>query len=524
MKLNKQILEAIQNGIRLALDDYEDQQNTNEPVKATKDVIRKNNYVKNRLTFDSIVDFKHEITKKESLILARIVEESGIKYIPNSKQELQWFINNQLCDDADFNWVDLSNLTDLSYLFHNSGFSGDISKWNVSHITNMSYMFLNAASFNSSISSWDVSNVKNMKGMFENSAFNNNIINWNISSSCNTEDIFKNCNIFDLFKPKCLKRVFLEDDIDDTDEINYTDDYWEADADTSNYTYDDSDADSDNDTDEDNESIFESYRNRANFALDDDNEDILNQGPIKPQKETIKRDDTIHNELLNTVDLKLPSGTLWARYNIGVNPLDLDSHDKWMGDYFAWGEIEPKEVYDWNSYKWAGDQHAMKWKEYLLKYASYSDTELELRDDAAFMNTNGKFITPTDKQFKELIDNCEIKYVRPVMQENGKEKIMTYNGNQLFTDGYMFTSKINSEQLFFPCADIKSDIDTTLQNLHLNDTCNALYWTRSLYDAGSECKLNEAFHAFFSHGDMHKFVASFDRCAGLPVRGVIYKK
>ena len=37
------------------------------------------------------------------------------------------------------------------------------------------------------------------------------------------------------------------------------------------------------------------------------------------------------------VDLGLPSGTLWATCNVGaVNPTDY-------GDYFAWGETEPKD-------------------------------------------------------------------------------------------------------------------------------------------------------------------------------------
>ncbi len=40
------------------------------------------------------------------------------------------------------------------------------------------------------------------------------------------------------------------------------------------------------------------------------------------------------------VDLGLPSGTLWATTNVGAtNPEDY-------GDYFAWGETTPKEVYD----------------------------------------------------------------------------------------------------------------------------------------------------------------------------------
>ena len=37
------------------------------------------------------------------------------------------------------------------------------------------------------------------------------------------------------------------------------------------------------------------------------------------------------------VDLGLPSGTLWATYNVGAT----SPYEK--GQYFAWGEVEPRE-------------------------------------------------------------------------------------------------------------------------------------------------------------------------------------
>ena len=46
------------------------------------------------------------------------------------------------------------------------------------------------------------------------------------------------------------------------------------------------------------------------------------------------------------VDLGLPSGTLWATCNVGANSPEA------FGDYFAWGETVPKEIYDWKSYKY----------------------------------------------------------------------------------------------------------------------------------------------------------------------------
>ena len=45
------------------------------------------------------------------------------------------------------------------------------------------------------------------------------------------------------------------------------------------------------------------------------------------------------------VDLSLPNGTIWATYNVGATkPTEY-------GDHFAWGETEPKNDYEWTSYK-----------------------------------------------------------------------------------------------------------------------------------------------------------------------------
>ena len=45
---------------------------------------------------------------------------------------------------------------------------GDISKWNVSKVTDMSFMFDYFKSFNQDISNWNVSNVTDMTYMFLN--------------------------------------------------------------------------------------------------------------------------------------------------------------------------------------------------------------------------------------------------------------------------------------------------------------------------------------------------------------------
>ena len=60
---------------------------------------------------------------------------------------------------------------------------------------------------------------------------------------------------------------------------------------------------------------------------------------------TFVGDDLIVEEEHEWVDLGLPSGTLWATCNVGANSPEE------YGDYFAWGETEPKSYYSLSTYK-----------------------------------------------------------------------------------------------------------------------------------------------------------------------------
>ena len=83
------------------------------------------------------------------------------------------------------------NVTDMSYVFSGANFNDDISNWDVSNVTNMRNMFVNATSFNQDISAWNVSNVTNMSGMFGRALlFNQNINAWNVSSVTDMSSMF----------------------------------------------------------------------------------------------------------------------------------------------------------------------------------------------------------------------------------------------------------------------------------------------------------------------------------------------
>ncbi len=93
---------------------------------------------------------------------------------------------------------DVSHITDMSYLFFEfSNFNENINNWNVSSVTNMKSMFFGCEAFNQPLNSWNVSKVTNMEGMFDNcEKFNQPLDNWNVSNVNNMNGMFHNAIAF----------------------------------------------------------------------------------------------------------------------------------------------------------------------------------------------------------------------------------------------------------------------------------------------------------------------------------------
>ena len=165
------------------------------------------------------------------------------------------------------------------------------------------------------------------------------------------------------------------------------------------------------------------------------------------------------------VDLGLPSGLLWATCNVGANSPEE------YGDYFAWGETQPKDVYNWNTYQYCNGSFIT-----LTKYCTDSDygyngftdnlTELLPEDDAVTANWGDNWRMPNDGDWQELYNNTTQTWT-------------TQNG----VSGSLFTAP-NGNSLFLPAAGNRWD--SSLHNDHFG-----IYWSSSLYTnipsyAGSE--------------------------------------
>lgn len=133
------------------------------------------------------------------------------------------------------------------------------------------------------------------------------------------------------------------------------------------------------------------------------------------------------------VDLGLPSGNLWAECNLGASSPEA------YGDYYAWGEVKPKQEYTKSNHKWYKEGAPSQ------GFTKYNNEDgkltLEDEDDAVIQKLGNGWRTPTLADFRELTNQ---KYTTI-------EKT-TLNG----VAGYQITSKKNGKSIFIPCAGFKN--------------------------------------------------------------------
>ena len=116
---------------------------------------------------------------------------------PKNKDELSDIITNTFKNKQyDLNFIDTSEITDMSWLFDNVKHNFDISYWDVSNVTNMEFMFYFCNNFDCDLSNWDVSNVTNMRHTFYkcNMFTGKGLENWDVSKVEDMKYMFGGCD------------------------------------------------------------------------------------------------------------------------------------------------------------------------------------------------------------------------------------------------------------------------------------------------------------------------------------------
>lgn len=118
-------------------------------------------------------------------LLSKKKLQTGCTVQPQTKEELAAVIKSAIetyGNEVDLNFIDTSKIINMSCLFQNSNFNGNINKLNVSNVKNMDCMFSSAFKFNQPLNDWNTSNVESMCYMFSDAtSFNQPINNWDLS-------------------------------------------------------------------------------------------------------------------------------------------------------------------------------------------------------------------------------------------------------------------------------------------------------------------------------------------------------
>ena len=150
------------------------------------------------------------------------------------------------------------------------------------------------------------------------------------------------------------------------------------------------------------------------------------------------------------VDLGL--SVKWASFNLGATKPEE------YGDYYAWGETEPKGDYSWATYKWCdGSDHTLTKYNDMSTFGTVDNkTVLEPEDDAAHVILGGNWRMPTEEEWYELREKCSwswswIKHGMIVTAPNGNSIFLPSPGHktnqssyQVGSNGFYWTSTLST--------------------------------------------------------------------------------
>ena len=204
-----------------------------------------------------------------------------------------------------------------------------------------------------------------------------------------------------------------------------------------------------------NKKIIEAIQKAINISIDDF--DFNDNNTIELQKKhSIKTYNVEKYISLGLVDMGLPSGNFWAKYNIGVNPNKLNSNNAWFGEYYAWGELQPKLNYNLLDYAFANGKMTLYNSEDGIK-------TLMPKEDIATVSLGPEWRMPTKEDFQELIQYSNKTYVtnyKNVTDLNGALFTSTITGNEIFFpfNGMRFGNRLIADDKCFLWSSTLSDI------------------------------------------------------------------
>ena len=261
--------------------------------------------------------------------------------------------------------------------------------------------------------------------------------------------------------------------------------------------------------------ILEAVNRGIQLALDDfDDEEQIQS--VKSKQINHRDYAKEYLDLMNeVVDLGLPSGTLWCKYNLDVDQNQLSKSEDWYGGYYAWGELKGnKPEFRWTSYKFrkAFDKLTKYCNdpEYGLKGFTDNLANLQPEDDAVYQNKkfyNFKFHIPTKEQCEELLNyttNYWVDNYNPNKTIHNQKDDRGIKG----LNGMIFEGK-NGNQMFIPAAGYRSGSD--------NYNVGSRFYLQS-----SSLNLDRPYYAYYLTFNSDKVgMYSSNRCSGFSIRPVI---
>ena len=193
--------------------------------------------------------------------------------------------------------------------------------------------------------------------------------------------------------------------------------------------------------------------------------------------------------LLSYVDLGLPSGTLWAKCNLGAET------ETGFGLFYQWGDTEgyadvDEKTFSWNSYIWGA------WN----KLTKYNKTDgkrvLDNEDDPVYAATGGEMMSPSKEQLQELIDHTNHEWTE--IDEVKGMKFIDKNDD--------------TKYIFIPAAGYCFNSD------HSSVGSWGYVWSSTR----NSNYPSSAWRMYFNAGDV--YMDYHDRCDGFSVRGVMTPK